>query len=65
MTDTPRYAIYYVAAPGSTLDRFGARLLGYDAFSNEGLPFPRHRAGRAGLARDHAAIPANTAFMPR
>jgi putative phosphonate metabolism protein len=40
MTGTPRYAIYYVTAPGSTLDRFGARLLGYDAFSGEALPFP-------------------------
>lgn len=37
----PRYAIYYVAAPGSDLDRFGARLLGYDAFSGEELPFPK------------------------
>ncbi len=36
----PRYAIYYVAAPGSALDRFGAQLLGYDAFSGEELPFP-------------------------
>ncbi len=36
----PRYAIYYVAAPGSGLDRFGAQLLGYDAFTGEELPFP-------------------------
>lgn len=35
----PRYAIYYVCAPGSDLSRFGARLLGYDAFSGEDLPF--------------------------
>ena len=27
-------------APGSDLDRFGAHLLGYDAFSGEDLPFP-------------------------
>jgi putative phosphonate metabolism protein len=40
MTDTPRYAIYYAAAPGSPLDRFGAGLLGYDAFSGAALPFP-------------------------
>jgi putative phosphonate metabolism protein len=40
MTDVPRYAIYYAAAPGSTLDRFGAGLLGYDAFSGDELPFP-------------------------
>jgi putative phosphonate metabolism protein len=36
----PRYAIYFVAAPGSELDRFGARLLGYDVLSGEYLPFP-------------------------
>jgi putative phosphonate metabolism protein len=40
MAGFPRYAIYYAAAPGSDLDRFGARLLGYDAFSGENLPFP-------------------------
>jgi len=40
MANLPRYAIYYVPAPGSELDRFGAQLLGYDAFSGEDLPFP-------------------------
>jgi putative phosphonate metabolism protein len=40
MANYPRYAIYYTAAPGSTLDRFGASLLGYDAYSGEDLPFP-------------------------
>ncbi|MDP3692482.1 DUF1045 domain-containing protein [Bradyrhizobium sp.] len=40
MVDYPRYAIYYVPAPGSSLDRFGAHLLGYDAFSGKDLPFP-------------------------
>jgi putative phosphonate metabolism protein len=40
MAAFPRYAIYFVAAPGSDLDRFGAQLLGYDAFSGEELPFP-------------------------
>jgi putative phosphonate metabolism protein len=40
MASFPRYAIYYVCAPGSDLDRFGAQLLGYDAFSGEQLPFP-------------------------
>ena len=40
MAGFPRYAIYYASAPGSDLDRFGARLLGYDAFSGEDLPFP-------------------------
>src|SRR5438552_3722805 len=36
----PRYAIYYVPAPGSELDGFGAKLLGYDAHSGEDLRFP-------------------------
>jgi putative phosphonate metabolism protein len=40
MTETPRYAIYYVPALHSELDRFGAHLLGYDAFRRETLPFP-------------------------
>jgi putative phosphonate metabolism protein len=39
MTNYPRYAIYYAPAPGSDLDRFGARLLGYDAFNGGDLPF--------------------------
>ena len=40
MADHPRYAIYYAPAPGSGLDRFGAALLGYDAFTGDDLPFP-------------------------
>lgn len=40
MTDFPRYAIYYVPPPGGDLDRFGAQLLGYDAFGGKDLPFP-------------------------
>src|SRR5882724_4990640 len=36
----PRYAIYYAPAPGSVLDNFGARLLGYDAYGGDDLPFP-------------------------
>ena len=42
MTSFPRYAIYYVAPRGSVLDRFGAELLGYDAWTGEDLPFPEH-----------------------
>jgi putative phosphonate metabolism protein len=40
MSSFPRYAIYYVARAGSDLDRFGAHLLGYDAFDGSDLPFP-------------------------
>jgi putative phosphonate metabolism protein len=40
MADFPRYAIYYAPEHGSALDRFGAQLLGYDAFTGTDLPFP-------------------------
>ena len=40
MANHPRYAIYYAPAPGSDLDRFGAELLGYDAYRGIDLPFP-------------------------
>jgi putative phosphonate metabolism protein len=40
MGNFPRYAIYYAPAPGSVLDRFGADLLGYDAYRGDDLPFP-------------------------
>jgi putative phosphonate metabolism protein len=49
MADGPRYAIYYGPASGSELDRFGAHLLGYDAFGGAELPFPD---GIAQLAPD-------------
>jgi len=42
MAHFPRYAIYYVPAQGSALDRFGAELLGHDAWSGSALPFPAH-----------------------
>jgi putative phosphonate metabolism protein len=40
MTDSPRYALYYAPAPRSELGRFGAHLLGYDAFSRKTVRFP-------------------------
>ena len=40
MVDYPRFAIYYAPASGSDLDRFGAQLLGYNAFSGAELSFP-------------------------
>ena len=40
MPDSLRYAIYYAPAPRSGLDRFGAALLGYNAYSGDDLPFP-------------------------
>jgi putative phosphonate metabolism protein len=44
MANHPRYAIYFAPEPGSTLDRFGAELLGYDAYQDADVPFP-HDAG--------------------
>jgi len=40
MAGFPRYAIYYVPAYGTDLDRFGASHLGYDAYRGGDLPFP-------------------------
>jgi putative phosphonate metabolism protein len=40
MATYPRYAIYYTAAPGSDLYRFGSDLLGYDAYTGKELSFP-------------------------
>jgi putative phosphonate metabolism protein len=39
MARYPRYAIYFATARGDVLDRFGAGLLGYDAWTGEDLPF--------------------------
>jgi len=40
MASHPRYAIYFVPAPFGDLGRFGADLLGYDAFGGADRPFP-------------------------
>jgi putative phosphonate metabolism protein len=40
MAHFPRYAIYYAPARDSALDRFGAELLGHDAWTGSALPFP-------------------------
>src|SRR5262245_2433152 len=39
MPQYPRYAIYFVPPADSALHRFGAGLLGYDAFTGKALPF--------------------------
>jgi putative phosphonate metabolism protein len=39
MASFPRYAIYYAPAEGSALDRFGARVLGYDAWTGADVDF--------------------------
>ena len=40
MPPFPRYAIYYAPAQSSSLDRFGAGMLGYDAWTGATIPFP-------------------------
>jgi putative phosphonate metabolism protein len=74
MAGSPRYAIYYAAAAGGDLDRFGASLLGYDAFSGEDLAFPdgvlRQVADWRDLTRDprkygfHATLKAPLSLAP-
>ena len=39
MSQYPRYAIYFVPSADSALYRFGAGLIGYDAYSGQALPF--------------------------
>ncbi len=39
MTGLPRYAIYYAPAAGTALDQFGARVLGYDAWTGQDIAF--------------------------
>jgi putative phosphonate metabolism protein len=45
MTGFPRYAIYFAAGADHALSRFGAELLGYDAYTGNEPPFP-HDATR-------------------
>lgn len=40
MTGFPRYAIYFAAGSDSAITRFGAELLGYDAYTGDELPVP-------------------------
>ena len=62
MAGFPRYAIYYVAAPGSDLDRFGAQLLGYDAFNGECLSFPDDVTQKVPVWRDLTRDPRKYGF---
>ncbi|MDO8980420.1 MAG: DUF1045 domain-containing protein [Afipia sp.] len=39
MPQYPRYAIYFVPSTASALYRFGAELIGYDAYTGQPLPF--------------------------
>ena len=41
MSQYPRYAIYFAPSTDSTLYRFGADLIGYDAYTGQPLPFAK------------------------
>jgi putative phosphonate metabolism protein len=41
MTGFPRYAIYFAAGADNALSRFGAELLGYDAYTGDEVAFPQ------------------------
>lgn len=62
MTGFPRYAIYFAAGADSALSRFGAELLGYDAYTGDELPFPREALQVAPDWRDISADPRKYGF---
>lgn len=62
MTGFPRYAIYSAAGRDSTLTRFGAELLGYDAYTGDEVPFPREALHVAPDWRDVTADPRKYGF---
>src|ERR1700753_2853290 len=71
MAQFPRYAVYSAAPRGSAVGRFGADLLGYDAWSGDDLQFPNGLpADWRELTRDprksgfHATLKAPFALAP-
>ncbi len=62
MTGFPRYAIYFAAGADSALSRFGAALLGYDAYTGDELPFPTDALRIAPDWRDVTADPRKYGF---
>lgn len=62
MTGFPRYAIYFAAGPNSALSRFGAELLGYDAYSGDEVSFPQEALQLAPDWRDVTADPRRYGF---
>lgn len=62
MTDFPRYAIYFAAGSDSALTRFGAELLGYDAYTGDEVPVPREALRVAPDWRDVTADPRKYGF---
>ncbi|MET4426085.1 DUF1045 domain-containing protein [Bradyrhizobium sp. 956_D2_N1_5] len=62
MTDFPRYAIYFAAGADSALSRLGAKLLGYDVYTGEEMPFPADASRVAPDWRDVTADPRKYGF---
>ncbi|WFU73269.1 DUF1045 domain-containing protein [Bradyrhizobium sp. CB2312] len=62
MTGFPRYAIYFAAGADSALTRFGAELLGYDAYTGDELPFPADALRIAPDWRDVTSDPRKYGF---
>jgi putative phosphonate metabolism protein len=62
MTAPSRYAIYFAAGSDSALSRFGAELLGYDAYTGDELPFPDPALHVAPDWRDITADPRKYGF---
>jgi putative phosphonate metabolism protein len=62
MTGFPRYAIYFAAGADSALSRFGAELIGYDAYTGNEMPFPHEALQTASDWRDVTADPRKYGF---
>jgi len=62
MTGFPRYAIYFAAGRDSRLSRFGAELLGYDAYTGDELSFPKDALHVAPDWRDVSSDPRKYGF---
>jgi putative phosphonate metabolism protein len=62
MTGFPRYAIYFAAGADNALSRFGAELLGYDAYTGEEISFPQGPLHAAPDWRDITADPRKYGF---
>lgn len=62
MTGFPRYAIYFAAGAEHALSRFGAGLLGYDAYTGDEISFPQDALHVAPDWRDITADPRRYGF---
>lgn len=62
MTGLPRYAVYFAAGADHALSRFGAELLGYDAYTDDEISFPQDALHVAPDWRDITADPRKYGF---